>query len=85
MNHATHNAAVNFIWGIADDVLHDVYLRGNYRDVNLPMTVMHRLGFLLEAEVPSEKWRAAIGWIRKQDLEPTGFGSETATGETKVK
>jgi len=33
----------NFIWGIADDVLRDVYVRGKYRDVILPMTVLRRL------------------------------------------
>jgi type I restriction enzyme M protein len=48
MNHATHNAIVNFIWGIADDVLRDVYVRGKYRDVILPMTVIRRLDTLLE-------------------------------------
>ena len=30
----------NFIWGIADDVLRDLYVRGKYRDVILPMTVL---------------------------------------------
>ena len=34
------NTIVNFIWGIADDCLRDVYVRGKYRDVILPMTVM---------------------------------------------
>ncbi len=48
MNHTTHNAIVNFIWGIADDVLRDVYVRGKYRDVILPMTVLRRLDCLLE-------------------------------------
>lgn len=33
----------NFIWGIADDVLRDLYVRGKYRDVILPMTVIRRL------------------------------------------
>ena len=33
----------SFIWGIADDVLRDVYVRGEYRDVILPMTVIRRL------------------------------------------
>jgi hypothetical protein len=33
----------NFIWGIADDVLRDVYVRGKYRDVILPMVVIRRL------------------------------------------
>src|SRR6266542_122284 len=48
MNHAQHNTIVNFIWGIADDVLRDVYIRGKYRDVILPMTVIRRLDCLLE-------------------------------------
>ena len=38
----------NFIWGIADDVLRDVYQRGKYRDVILPMTVIRRLDAVLE-------------------------------------
>jgi type I restriction enzyme M protein len=38
----------NFIWGIADDVLRDLYVRGKYRDVILPMTVLRRLDSLLE-------------------------------------
>ncbi len=38
----------NFIWGIADDVLRDLYVRGKYRDVILPMTVVRRLDTLLE-------------------------------------
>ncbi len=38
----------NFIWGIADDVLRDVYVRGKYRDVILPMIVIRRLDAVLE-------------------------------------
>jgi type I restriction enzyme M protein len=38
----------NYIWGIADDVLRDLYVRGKYRDVILPMTVLRRLDTLLE-------------------------------------
>ena len=39
---------VNYIWGIANDVLRDLYVRGKYRDVILPMTVLHRLDAVLE-------------------------------------
>src|SRR5215469_577106 len=42
------NWIANFIWGIADDVLRDVYVRGKYRDVILPMTVIRRLDAILE-------------------------------------
>lgn len=38
----------NFIWSIADDVLRDLYVRGKYRDVILPMTVLRRLDAVLE-------------------------------------
>ncbi|MBA4017003.1 MAG: restriction endonuclease subunit S [Pirellula sp.] len=37
-----------FIWGIANDVLRDLYVRGKYRDVILPMTVLRRLDAELE-------------------------------------
>lgn len=42
------NWITNFIWGIADDVLRDLYVRGKYRDVILPMTVLRRLDAVLE-------------------------------------
>lgn len=44
----THSQIVSFIWSIADDVLRDVFLRGQYRDVILPMVVLRRLDALLE-------------------------------------
>ena len=48
MNKASHNKLVSFIWSIADDCLRDVYVRGKYRDVILPMIVLRRLDALLE-------------------------------------
>ena len=48
MNAHQHNQIVNFIWNIADDCLRDVYTRGKYRDVILPMTVIRRLDAVLE-------------------------------------
>ncbi len=38
----------NFIWNIADDVLRDLYVRGKYRDVILPMSVLRRLDAVAE-------------------------------------
>ena len=38
----------NYIWSIANDVLRDLYVRGKYRDVILPMTVLRRLDAVLE-------------------------------------
>jgi type I restriction enzyme M protein len=48
MNQAVHNKLISFIWSIADDCLRDVYVRGKYRDVILPMVVLRRLDALLE-------------------------------------
>ncbi|MFD0960586.1 type I restriction-modification system subunit M [Paenibacillus chungangensis] len=48
MDQRLHNQIVSFIWGIADDCLRDVYVRGKYRDVILPMTVIRRLDAVLE-------------------------------------
>ena len=38
----------NFLWSVSDDVLRDLYVRGKYRDVILPMTVLRRLDAVLE-------------------------------------
>ena len=48
MDHSVHNKIVSFIWSIADDCLRDVFVRGKYRDVILPMFVLRRLDCLLE-------------------------------------
>src|SRR4030066_406243 len=48
MEQTNLNWVVNFIWGIADDVLRDLYVRGKYRDVIVPMTVLRRLDAVLE-------------------------------------
>ena len=60
----------SFIWGIADDVLRDVYVRGKYRDVILPMTVIRRLDAVLEPTkdaVLSMKERLDESGITNQD------------------
>ncbi len=48
MDQATHNKIVTFIWGIADDVLRDLFKRGKYPDVILPMCVVRRMDAVLE-------------------------------------
>jgi type I restriction enzyme M protein len=48
MEQSQLNWIANFIWGIADDVLRDLYVRGKYRDVILPMMVLRRLDAVLE-------------------------------------
>ena len=49
MNNGQLGWITNFIWGIADDVLRDLYVRGKYRDVILPMIVLRRLDAVLES------------------------------------
>jgi type I restriction enzyme M protein len=48
MDQAAHNKIVSFLWGIADDVLRDLFKRGKYPDVILPMCVLRRLDAVLE-------------------------------------
>ena len=48
MSNGDLNWITNFIWGIADDALRDLYVRGKYRDVILPMIVLRRLDAVLE-------------------------------------
>jgi type I restriction enzyme M protein len=59
----------NYIWGIADDVLRDLYVRGKYRDVILPMTVIRRLDALLEETKPevlkTDEWLDKKGITNK--------------------
>ncbi|MPZ49992.1 MAG: N-6 DNA methylase [Dehalococcoidia bacterium] len=60
----------NFIWGIADDVLRDLYVRGKYRDVILPITVLRRLDAVLEPtkqDVLAMKARLDEAGITNQD------------------
>ena len=45
---SAYNQIVSLIWNIADDVLGDAFLRGQYRDVILPMVVLRRIDALLE-------------------------------------
>ena len=60
----------NFIWSIADDVLRDVFGRGKYRDVILPMTVIRRLDSVLEPTkeaVLQMKARLDMAGVTNQD------------------
>lgn len=70
MDQAQLNWITNFIWGIADDVLRDVYVRGKYRDVILPMVVLRRLDAVLEPTkqaVLEQKARLDKARITSQD------------------
>jgi type I restriction enzyme M protein len=71
MSNGDLNWITNFIWGIADDVLRDLYTRGKYRDVILPMTVLRRLDTVLE---PSKKGLLSM----KANLEKAGIANQDA-------
>ena len=64
------NWIANYIWGIADDVLRDVYVRGKYRDVILPMTVLRRLDAVLEptkqAVLDTKAWLDKHGIVEQK-------------------
>jgi type I restriction enzyme M protein len=67
MNQKVHNQIISFIWGIADDVLRDVFVRGKYRDIILPFTVLRRLDVLL---VPTkEKVLEANTFLIEQNID----------------
>ncbi len=78
MDHVTHNAIVNFIWNIADDVLRDVYVRGKYRDVILPMTVLRRLDCLLEPT--KDKVLATYAFLEKNNIQQQAPALSQASG-----
>ena len=71
MHNQTHNQIVNFIWNVADDCLRDVYVRGKYRDVILPMTVLRRLDAVLDntkdAVLEMKKKLDAIGMTNQNE------------------
>lgn len=75
MDHTVHNKIVSFIWSIADDCLRDVFVRGKYRDVILPMFVLRRLDCLLEPTKGAvlEEVRFQREDAEMADLDPHGL------------
>ncbi len=71
MNNVQHSRIVSFIWSIADDVLRDLYVRGKYRDVILPMMVLRRLDAVLEPHKPAVL-------ALKQSLDQAGVTNQDA-------
>lgn len=67
MNKKVHDQIVSFIWSIADDVLRDVFVRGKYRDIILPFTVLRRLDALL---VPThDAVLEAVAFMEKEKID----------------
>ncbi|NQY29174.1 MAG: SAM-dependent DNA methyltransferase [Flavobacteriaceae bacterium] len=76
MNKSSHNKLVSFIWSIADDCLRDVYVRGKYRDVILPMIVLRRLDALL---VPTKEAVLEETKFQKEELKFTEWDEKGLT------
>jgi type I restriction enzyme M protein len=73
MDHSVHNKLISFIWNIADDCLRDVYVRGKYRDVILPMVVLRRLDTLLE---PTKEAVLEEVKFQKKEMQATELDDE---------
>ena len=69
----------NFIWGVADDYLRDLYVRGKYRDVILPMTVLRRLDAVLEPT--KQKVLDEKKWLDEAGIEDQASVLEQAAGQ----
>ena len=80
MNHTAHNKLIAFIWSIADDCLRDVYVRGKYRDVILPMVVLRRLDSLLEPTKDAVMDELAFQKDELELVELDGEGLQQASG-----
>ena len=65
MNINQFQPIINFIWGVADDLLRDIYVKGKYRDVILPMTILRRIDVMLE---PKRAMRRKRDFIARQKL-----------------
>ena len=74
------SAISNFIWGVADDLLRDTYVRGKYRDVILPMTVLRRLDAVLEPT--KQKVLEEKKWADGEGIEDQAPVLESAAGQS---
>ena len=88
----SHSQMVALIWNIADDVLRDVFLRGQYRDVILPMVVLRRLDALLEPtknevdEEVKEQQEMQLGTLDEdaiKDITGLSYGETTLFATTE--
>ena len=73
------SAISNFIWGVADDFLRDTYVRGKYRDVILPMTVLRRLDAVLEPT--KQKVLDEKKWLEEAGIEDQAAVLDQAAGQ----
>ncbi|MCX6928345.1 MAG: hypothetical protein NT154_34820 [Verrucomicrobia bacterium] len=73
MDQATHNKIVSFIWGIADDVLRDLFKRGRYPDVT-PADAKY-LASLLASPIGQRQMESLLTVGNRQGLNYQQLGS----------
>lgn len=66
-----YNKLISFIWSVADDCLRDVYVRGKYRDVIVPMTIIRRFDSIIEPHKNKMLEYKKMAEDNKLDIEET--------------
>lgn len=66
-----YNKLISFIWSVADDCLRDVYVRGKYRDVIVPMTIIRRFDAIIEPHKSKILEYKKMAEDNKLDIEET--------------
>ena len=70
-NALEYNKLISFIWSVADDCLRDVYVRGKYRDVIVPMTIIRRFDSIVEPHKNKMLEYKKMAEDNKLDIEET--------------
>lgn len=70
-----HSEIVSFIWGVAD-LIRDVFKRGKYQDIILPLTVLRRLDCTIDT--PS------ISQISSKHINPAQFSLLSLPGQQVI-
>ena len=70
-NALEYNKLISFIWSVADDCLRDVYVRGKYRDVIVPMTIIRRFDAIIEPHKSKILEYKKMAEDNKLDIEET--------------
>lgn len=70
-NALEYNKLISFIWSVADDCLRDVYVRGKYRDVIVPMTIIRRFDSIIEPHKNKMLEYKKMAEDNKLDIEET--------------
>ena len=70
-NALEYNKLISFIWSVAGDCLRDVYVRGKYRDVIIPMTIIRRFDSIIEPHKNKMLEYKTMAEDNKLDVEET--------------